>query len=73
MLQVRKGNYAFIWDEPINKYIAMNHCDLMSTGEPFDEKGYGIGVPLGAAYRDQLTLAILSLGERGEIKKIEDR
>jgi hypothetical protein len=71
--QVREGDYAFIWDEPINKYIAMKECDLMATGEPFDEKGYGIGVPLGATYRDDLTMAILSLGERGEIKRLEDR
>lgn len=51
----------------------MKECDLMATGEPFDEKGYGIGVPLGATYRDDLTMAILSLGERGVIKKLEDR
>ena len=51
----------------------MSNCELMATGEPFDEKGYGIGVPLGAAYRDELTMVILSLGERGEIKRLEDK
>lgn len=68
-----KGDYAFIWDAPINKYIAMHDCSVIATGEPFDEKGYGIGVPMGASYRDDLTMVILSLGEKGEIVQMENR
>lgn len=71
--RAKKGDYAFIWDAPINKYIAMEDCSVISTGEPFDEKGYGIGVPMGASYRDDLTMVILNLGEKGEIVKMENR
>lgn len=71
--KVLSEDYAFIWDQPINDYLAMNLCDLISTGEPFDEKGYGIGVPMGAAYRDDITMVILALQESGRIKRLEDQ
>lgn len=71
--KAKDGDYAFIWDAPINRYIAMHDCFVISTGEPFDEKGYGIGMPTGASYRDDLTMEILSLGEKGEIVKLENR
>lgn len=71
--KVQAGDYAFIWDAPINKYISLRECDTMTVGEPFDEKGYGIGVPLGAAYRDEITMAILSLSEDGVMQDLESR
>lgn len=71
--KVKAGDYAFIWDAPINKYLSFSHCDTMTVGEPFDEKGYGIGVPLGAAYRDDITMAILSLSEEGVMQSLENR
>ena len=71
--KVKMEKYAFIWDAPINKYLTQHDCDLMVVGEPFDEKGYGIGVPLGAAYRDQLTMAILNMNEEGMNQQLEDK
>jgi len=73
--KVRMEKYAFIWDQPINDYTARNneHCDLWSMGEPFDEKGYGIGVPTGASYRDDVTMVILNMQEKGTMKKLEDK
>ena len=48
-------------------------CYYFILGEPFDEKGYGIGVPLGASYRDDITMAILHLNERGVIQNLEKK
>lgn len=71
--RVQNGDYAFIWDTPVNKYFTMKNCDVMTVGEPFDQKGYGIGVPRGAAYRDDLTMSILKINEAGRIQGMEDQ
>ena len=71
--KVKSGDYAFIWDSPINRYTATHECDTMVVGEPFDEKGLGIGVPMGAPYRDDVTMAILSLQEEGFTQKLVDK
>ncbi len=71
--RVQQGDYAFIWDSPINKYIAMIECDTIAVGEPFDEKGYGIGVPMGASYRDDITMVILSLSESGYMQELDEK
>ena len=36
--KVQNGDYAFIWDAPINRYTTMLECDTMTVGQPFDEK-----------------------------------
>ena len=69
--RVRAGNYAFVWDTPVNRYMKMQHCDVMTVGEPFDQKGYGIGVPLGVSYREHLTVEILELNEDGDLQSLE--
>ena len=67
------GTYAFIWDAPVIKYQVAEVCDYIEVGRPFDSRGYGIGVHHGAAYRDDLTMAILRLGESGDLQNIENR
>ena len=69
--KVLEGGYAFLWDAPINKYVEMTECETMVVGQPFDRKGYGIGVPLHAAYRDALTIALLHINEEGTIQELE--
>ena len=51
----------------------MQHCDVMAVGGEFDEKGLGIGVPLGASYRDDLSMALLALSEEGLMFKLEEK
>ena len=70
---IGQGDYAFIWDAPINEHIANHDCDVIATGDPFDEKGYGIGVPHRAPYRKQLSKVILNMSEKGVIKQFENR
>ena len=71
--KVKNEDYAFIWDQPINEYIALHDCETITVGDPFDEKGYGIGVPIGAPYRDQITMVILSLGEEGFMTALKQK
>ena len=71
--KVLAEDYAFIWDDPINEYTTTQQCDTMVVAEGIDRKGYGIGVPMGAAYRDRLTMAILHLNEQGRIQELETR
>ena len=71
--RVKNGDYAFIWDAPVNRYYTMHNCDVMTVGEPFDQKGYGIGVPRGVSYREQLTMGILKINEDGIIQELEDK
>ena len=65
--------YAFLWDSPVIKYEVSSNCDLISIGQPFKIRGYGVGVPLGANYQDHITLALLKLGESGEQAKLEEK
>ncbi len=71
--KVKEGDYAFIFDTPILKYTAMQECDVMVVGDNFDQKGLGIGVPIGAAYRDSISLALLELNEVGTMQRLLDK
>ena len=72
-LQVRNDNYAFFWDTTVNKYQVIQNCDLIEIGPAFDPKGFGIGVPPGATYRDELSMAILQLSDIGKLHEIENK
>ncbi|GFR57461.1 glutamate receptor 8 [Elysia marginata] len=69
--KVRTENYAFFWDSTVNKYLTQTDCELMEIGPAFDPKGFGIGVPPGASYLDQLSMAILRLSDRGVLENIQ--
>ncbi|XP_064623668.1 glutamate receptor ionotropic, kainate 2-like isoform X3 [Lineus longissimus] len=71
--KVVKGDYAFIWDAPVNDFIATQNCRTMAVGGPFQQQGYGIGLPMGATYRDVLTIAILKLNENGILQKLDEK
>ncbi|XP_025087345.1 glutamate receptor ionotropic, kainate 3-like isoform X1 [Pomacea canaliculata] len=72
-MQVKEQDYAFFWDTTVNKYHTIVDCDLMEIGPPFDPKGFGIGVPPGATYREELSMAILKLSDRGRLHELETR
>ena len=71
--RVLQGSYAFLWDDTVNGYIAATDCRFTEVGEPFDYKGFGIGVPSGASYRENLTLAVLSLADNGILDILMDK
>ena len=66
-------NYAFMWDAPSIRYHVQNDCDYMEVGEVIGSRGYGIGVPIGAQYRDDISMVILKLAEIGTILKTEEK
>ncbi|CAG5131286.1 unnamed protein product, partial [Candidula unifasciata] len=71
--KVKQGNYAFFWDTTVNKYQTIVDCDVMEIGPAFDPKGFGIGVPPGATYREELSMAILRLSDQGRLHEIETK
>ena len=71
--RVKNEDYAFLWDNTVTSYIAATDCDFTEVGPPFDPKGFGIGVPPGATYREDLSLAILKLSDSGFISELENK
>ncbi|XP_070198237.1 glutamate receptor ionotropic, kainate 3-like isoform X2 [Littorina saxatilis] len=71
--KVKDEDYAFFWDTTVNKYKTIIDCDLMEIGPSFDPKGFGIGVPPGATYRDELSMAILKLSDTGKLHELETK
>lgn len=71
--KVKSGNYAFFWDTTVNKYMTIEDCEFMEIGPHFDPKGFGIGVPPGATYREELSMALLKLGDKGMLHELENK
>lgn len=71
--KVKQGDYAFFWDTTVNKYMTIEDCQLMEIGPHFDPKGFGIGVPPGATYRDELSMSILRLSDMGLLHALENK
>jgi ABC-type amino acid transport substrate-binding protein len=61
-----KGDYVFIWDEPILHYIASHEpCKSQVVGRSFNSQGYGLAMPRGMPYAHNFSLAILKMRELG--------
>ena len=71
--KIKAGNYVFFWDTTVNKYKTIQDCDFMEVGPPFDPKGFGIAVPPGATYREELSMAVLKLSNRGTLHELENK
>ena len=66
---------AVVYDAPMLLYYAKNNPDktLGVVGELFEKQSYGIGVPQGSPYRDDITRAILVLREQGFFEELENK
>lgn len=62
---------AFIWDSPVLFYEASEDCTLTTAGELFGRSGYGIGMPKGSPWSDNISLAILNFHESGVMEELE--
>lgn len=69
--RVMKGRYAFIWDTPTIRYEISENCDLMEIGDPFDLKGYGLGLQKYAPFGEKLSWALLKLNDDGVLYRLE--
>ncbi|KAM8792423.1 LOW QUALITY PROTEIN: glutamate receptor ionotropic, kainate 5-like, partial [Eudromia elegans] len=66
--RVRRSRYAFLLESTLNEYHRRRDCNLTQIGGLLDTKGYGIGMPLGSPFRDEITLAILQLQENNRLE-----
>ena len=74
MVKASDGDYAFIWDADVIRHEISKNCELVEVGQVFDSaKGYGVGTPEGATYRDALSMAILRLNERGRLMELDHK
>ncbi|XP_041091065.1 glutamate receptor ionotropic, kainate 5-like [Polyodon spathula] len=65
--RVVNSKYAFLLESTMNEYHRWLNCNLTQIGGLLDTKGYGIGMPLGSPFRDEITLAILQLQENNRL------
>ncbi|XP_029370779.1 glutamate receptor ionotropic, kainate 5-like [Echeneis naucrates] len=71
--RVINSKYAFLMESTMNEYYRSLNCNLTQIGGLLDTKGYGIGMPLGSPYRDEITLGILQLQESNRLEILKRR
>ncbi|XP_028968488.1 glutamate receptor ionotropic, kainate 2 [Galendromus occidentalis] len=71
--RVLQGNYAFLMESTMLDYKVQRDCNLTAIGTLLDNKGYGIGTPIGSPWRDKLSLAILDLQEKGVTQELYNK
>merc|ERR1719427_2208326 len=65
-----KGGYAFIMEAPSLEYQIARNCDLTQIGKVFSKRGYGLALPKGSPYLEEMNVMILKLRETGRMEQI---
>ncbi|KAM9797822.1 glutamate receptor ionotropic, kainate 5 [Neosynchiropus ocellatus] len=71
--RVLNSKYAFLMESTMNEYHRGLNCNLTQIGGLLDTKGYGIGMPLGSPFKEEITLAILQLQENNRLEILKRR
>uniref|UniRef100_A0A8C6MAI6 Glutamate receptor n=1 Tax=Nothobranchius furzeri TaxID=105023 RepID=A0A8C6MAI6_NOTFU len=71
--RVLNSKYAFLMESTMNEYYRSLNCNLTQIGGLLDTKGYGIGLPLGSPYRDEITLGVLQMQESNRLEILKRR
>ncbi|KAF3834441.1 hypothetical protein F7725_025645 [Dissostichus mawsoni] len=71
--RVLNSKYAFLMESTMNEYYRSLNCNLTQIGGLLDTKGYGIGMPLGSPYKEEITLGILQLQESNRLEILKRR
>ncbi|XP_059411730.1 glutamate receptor ionotropic, kainate 5 isoform X2 [Carassius carassius] len=71
--RILNSRYAFLLESTMNEYHRRLNCNLTQIGGLLDTKGYGIGMPLGSPFRDEITLGILQLQENNRLEILKRR
>ncbi|KAI7799208.1 putative glutamate receptor ionotropic, partial [Triplophysa rosa] len=71
--RVLNSKYAFLLESTMNEYYRVLNCNLTQIGGLLDTKGYGIGMPLGSPFRDEITLGVLQLQENNRLEILKRR
>ncbi|KAJ7996851.1 hypothetical protein DPEC_G00222810 [Dallia pectoralis] len=68
--RVLNSNYAYLLESTMIEYHRQRNCNLTQVGGLLDTKGYGIGMPLGSVYRDEIDVTILKLQEDNRLEML---
>uniref|UniRef100_A0A672K338 Glutamate receptor ionotropic, kainate 5-like n=1 Tax=Sinocyclocheilus grahami TaxID=75366 RepID=A0A672K338_SINGR len=71
--RVLNSKYAFLLESTMNEYHRSLKCNLTQIGGLLDTKGYGIGMPFGSPFRDEISLAVLQLQENNRLEILKRR
>ncbi|CAI6362581.1 unnamed protein product [Macrosiphum euphorbiae] len=71
--RVLQGNFAFLMESTMLDYAVQRNCNLTQINGLLDSKGYGIATPMGSPWKDQISLSILDLQEKGEIQMLYNK
>ncbi|XP_016424008.1 glutamate receptor ionotropic, kainate 5 isoform X2 [Sinocyclocheilus rhinocerous] len=71
--RILNSKYAFLLESTMNEYHRRLNCNLTQIGGLLDTKGYGIGMPLGSPFRDEITLGVLQLQENNRLEILKRR
>ncbi|KAF2904858.1 hypothetical protein ILUMI_01329 [Ignelater luminosus] len=70
----KNQDYAFFMESSSMEYEINRHkCELRPIGGLLDSKGYGIAMPIDAAYRGEINDAILKFQETGVLQTLKDK
>ncbi|KAG5874608.1 hypothetical protein JTB14_018818 [Gonioctena quinquepunctata] len=69
--KVGQENYAFLMESTSIEYVTERHCSLARVGGLLDDKGYGIAMKRNSPYRNDLSLAVLQLQEKGILTNLK--
>merc|ERR1719391_1637390 len=64
------GGYAFIMESVSIDYVVARNCHLTQVGKTFWPRGYGLALPLGSPYREELNKGILRMQEQGTMEML---
>uniref|UniRef100_A0A8C7H0H7 Glutamate receptor n=1 Tax=Oncorhynchus kisutch TaxID=8019 RepID=A0A8C7H0H7_ONCKI len=71
--RVVNSKYAFLLESTMNEYHRRLNCNLTQIGGLLDTKGYGIGMPLGSPFKEEITLGVLQLAENNRLEILKRR
>ncbi|EYB97032.1 hypothetical protein Y032_0143g2350, partial [Ancylostoma ceylanicum] len=71
--RVKSSDYAYLMESSMLEFAVERDCELMQVGGLLDQKGYGIGLPKGSPYREEISRAILRLQEKTVLTELKEK
>ncbi|XP_003229279.3 probable glutamate receptor [Anolis carolinensis] len=71
--RVLNSDYAFIGESISQDLAVARHCNLVRSPEVLGARGFGIATQKGSPWTNKLSVAILKLGESGELDYLRSK
>ncbi|NWS54334.1 GLRK protein, partial [Chunga burmeisteri] len=71
--RVMESNYAFIGESISQDLAAARHCNLIRAPEVIGARGFGIATTQASLWTKKLSIAVLKLGESGELDYLRNK